>query len=298
VHGGTAPTTAAVTIAGNKWDGVSNRNAMTAATDIVLDIENNYATAGSGGLLMRVMGNGAVGIGDTTPDYVLDLERNNPTNGWMLQLENTYNAGGSGSGAWIRYDLSDGSDDWGEGVDPIGWSVYNITDSNYRLTVDQSGQVGIGMNGAALSYLLHLGSDSAGKPNGGSWSNSSDARIKKNVAPISGALDKITKLQGVQFEWVNPDEHGNGVGLQGGFIAQDIEKVFPDWIKEIAPTPKDAALVSDTGQVKSLTLPFEFDAYMVEAIKEQQGEIEALRAENDALKARLDAIEKKLNETP
>ncbi|MCE7887452.1 MAG: hypothetical protein DYH13_08150 [Alphaproteobacteria bacterium PRO2] len=71
-HGGTAPTTAAVTIGGQKWSGTNNRSALDGATP-VLDIENNYATAGSGGLVMRVMGDGKVGIGTPTPDALLDV---------------------------------------------------------------------------------------------------------------------------------------------------------------------------------------------------------------------------------
>ncbi len=72
MHGGTAPTTAAVTIGAQKWSGTNNRSALDGTTPI-LDIENNYSTAGSGGLVMRVMGDGKVGIGTAAPGELLDI---------------------------------------------------------------------------------------------------------------------------------------------------------------------------------------------------------------------------------
>ncbi|MBK9563534.1 MAG: hypothetical protein IPO54_10625 [Micavibrio sp.] len=72
MHGGTAPTTAAVTIGAQKWSGTNNRSALDGTTPI-LDIENNYSTAASGGLVMRIMGDGKVGIGTAAPGELLDI---------------------------------------------------------------------------------------------------------------------------------------------------------------------------------------------------------------------------------
>lgn len=154
-----------------------------------------------------------------------------------------------------------------------------------------AGNIGIGT--ANPTYKIQLSTDSAGKPGGGSWGNSSDIRLKKNVQPITKALDKILKLQGVNFEWVNPEEHGNMLGTQGGFIAQEIKKIFPNWITEIDPSGKDKNLVS-SGKIESLSLPFEFDALLVEAIKEQQAQIKTLQAENANLKLQLESLNSRL----
>ena len=54
-----------------------------------------------------------------------------------------------------------------------------------RLCIRQAGNVGIGLTGP--NWLLELAADSAGKPNGGSWANTSDARVKKNIQPLSGS---------------------------------------------------------------------------------------------------------------
>jgi hypothetical protein len=153
----------------------------------------------------------------------------------------------------------------------------------YLLTFDNSGRVGI--NTTTPAYNLHV-NGSAGKPGGGAWSDSSDARIKKNIEPLTGALDKLTQLRGVSFEWVNPEDHANQTGRQGGFVAQEVERAFPHWVQEVHGAARDAALTPN-GKIKSLSLPFEFDALLVEALRE-------LRAENADLKKRLADIEQHL----
>jgi hypothetical protein len=146
-----------------------------------------------------------------------------------------------------------------------------------RLVIDTAGNVGIGT--ASPAFQLQLSADSAAKPTGGSWSDSSDTRIKKNIQPLTGALDKLTQLRGVSFEWINPADHANQTGRQAGFVAQEVERVFPNWVQEVPGAEHDACLTPE-GRVKSLTLPFEFDALTVEALRE-------LRAEKDSAIERL-----------
>ena len=54
------------------------------------------------------------------------------------------------------------------------------------------------------------------------------------------------------------------------------------------------ATLTPSGRVKSLSLPFEFDALLVEAIKEQQQQIKTREAENVELKQRLEKLEQLL----
>ena len=58
----------------------------------------------------------------------------------------------------------------------------------------------------------------------------SDIRFKNNVQPLTGALDRLLQLRGVTFEWKDPAAHGNRTGPQRGFIAQEVEKVIPEWV--------------------------------------------------------------------
>ena len=57
----------------------------------------------------------------------------------------------------------------------------------------------------------------------------SDERLKKNISNLDSkkSLDQINSLQGVNYEWKEGRE-----GVQFGFIAQQVEKVFPEMISE------------------------------------------------------------------
>ena len=105
---------------------------------------------------------------------------------------------------------------------------------------------------------------------------------------MTNALERLLRLRGVTFEWINSEDHANQQGTQGGFIAQEVEDVFPKWISEVDGAEHDRKL-TENGKIKSLTLPFEFDALVVEAIKEQQAQIRARDKEIEELKQRLDA---------
>ena len=197
-----------------------------------------------------------------------------------------YSIAGSGK-AWTYVDGADGNK----------WKV-NV--GGDRITVTTSGNVGIGLT--APSFLLQLSADSAGKPNGGSWANTSDARVKKNIQPLTGALDKLAKLRGVTFQWVNPEDHADQTSRQGGFVAQEVEQVFPEWVREVPAAAHDKGLTPD-GMTKSLSLPFEFDALVVEGLRQLRAEKDAQISElqhalskqketNARLEARLAALEK------
>ena len=61
----------------------------------------------------------------------------------------------------------------------------------------------------------------------------SDGRYKKNVAPLSGALDLVRQLRPVRFDW-SADENTNGripTGRDIGLIAQEVKKVFPQSVR-------------------------------------------------------------------
>jgi len=110
----------------------------------------------------------------------------------------------------------------------------------------------------------------ARKPGGGSWTVLSDARLKTKVGQLKGVLDKLLQLRGVHFEWRDPQEMGNLTGVQTGLIAQEVEKVFPEWV-----TP-------DSEGYKELTIRG-FEALVIEALRELKNEI-------DQTKKRLDKI--------
>jgi hypothetical protein len=63
------------------------------------------------------------------------------------------------------------------------------------------------------------------------WTNNaSELRLKRNVKPLQGALQKLLNLRGVSYKSQEPEKRGNLTGEQMGFVAQEVEEVFPKWV--------------------------------------------------------------------
>lgn len=106
----------------------------------------------------------------------------------------------------------------------------------------------------------------------------SDCRLKKDIEPITTALSMVTQLQGVYYRFCShPNEN-----MEIGFIAQDVEKVVPAVVVHSEPTEDDKKYgITDS----KLGIKYEkLTAILVEAIKEQQKQIEALQIEINNLK--------------
>ncbi|HWR26548.1 MAG TPA: tail fiber domain-containing protein, partial [candidate division Zixibacteria bacterium] len=61
----------------------------------------------------------------------------------------------------------------------------------------------------------------------------SDRRLKKNIKPLKDSLDKLLKLRGVTYEWKEPEKIGNTPGEKIGLIAQEVEEIFPEWVRTV-----------------------------------------------------------------
>ena len=102
----------------------------------------------------------------------------------------------------------------------------------------------------------------------------SDRRLKKKIRPLEGSLPKVLALRGVSFNWKNPDYPE----INLGFIAQDVEKVFPELITSEKDGKKSMSYIG-------LVAP------VIEAIKgildmdiDQKKQIAELEQENKLLK--------------
>jgi hypothetical protein len=118
----------------------------------------------------------------------------------------------------------------------------------------------------------------------GSCTGCSDIRLKKNVKPLEGALDQLLQLKGMSYEWKDPSEHQGDSGTVHGFVAQDVEKVFPSWVKQ------DGYTAPDGQKYRTLELR-QIEALEVESIRTLKAENDALRAETANLEGRLAALE-------
>lgn len=101
----------------------------------------------------------------------------------------------------------------------------------------------------------------------------SDAASKRDITPLADALDAVRRLTGVRWRWKDADDAA-APGL--GLIAQQVEQVFPE---AVATGPEGLKGVNYGALV----------APLVEAVKAQQAQIEALAAELQALRAALAA---------
>lgn len=143
---------------------------------------------------------------------------------------------------------------------------YNGTTFTERFRILNNGNTGIGT--ISPGYKLQVGNSGDGTSVGANaYYYISDKALKTNVSPLTGSLANVLKLQGVSFNWKSNGEPSIGV------IAQDIEKVYP----ELVNTDKTTGYKSV--EYGNLVAP------LIEAVKEQQRQIDTLKAEVEALKA-------------
>ena len=230
---------------------------------------------------LNIVYGGNVGIGTTSPAALTHISgaqswASLTTNPMGAQL--IIDAGASTDRTYIGSYFTGGV---AEASAIQGSAYYSGVDHYYNLLLNPNGgNVGIGVTGP--THLLQLNADDGFKPNGGSWGNSSDERLKTNIQPVTDALGKIAQLSPVLFEWKNPSLHG-GKAASGGFIAQQLKQVFPDFVTQSDCVAEDCKL---TGGEKEygMQLPFTFDAYLVKAIQELKADNDNLRREVAALR--------------
>lgn len=106
----------------------------------------------------------------------------------------------------------------------------------------------------------------------------SDIRYKKNFSRLANSLGRITQLKGFYYFWKTDEfkEKGFTANRQIGFIAQEVEKLFPELV------------MTDGKGYKSVDYA-RLTPVLVEAMKE-------LQAKNDLLEERLNRIEKLLSD--
>lgn len=133
----------------------------------------------------------------------------------------------------------------------------NTANAGDIFIVTSTGNVGIGIKNPG-TYKLRVEGDAyfyseTLKP--------SDSRLKENITPIAHALDKISQINGVSYEW---KDKAHDARKHIGVIAQDVEKVFPELVRE------------DQGE-KSVS----YDSLigpLIEAVKELKNQNENLRS--------------------
>lgn len=117
--------------------------------------------------------------------------------------------------------------------------------------------------------------------NGGttSYNASSDYRMKENISPMVNALDKISLLNPVTYDWKDEFAGTNKNGQ--GFIAHELQEIFPDAVTG----EKDAVDEEGNPIYQGIDTSF-LVATLTAAIQEQQAIITDLKARIEVLEAK------------
>jgi hypothetical protein len=115
----------------------------------------------------------------------------------------------------------------------------------------------------------------------------SDRRMKTNIKPLPSVLNKLTLLQPKEYEM---KDHNQSHEKTFGFIAQDVNKVYPEFVRVNHLKIDSANRIPD---LYSLNYNG-FDAITIKALQEQYEQIKTLEKENDELLRILVELEKKL----
>jgi len=225
--------------------------------------------------------------GSAETNYTLDSDfDNNVLIGYRSGFNNKTGSGNLFLGNFAGYS-EEGSDklyiDNSSTSTPLIWGdFYNnfVRINNYLgIGTAPSNVHGLRVDGgsdASYSMVVFKGAYAYG--NG--FVSASDRTLKKEIATLEHALDKVISLRGVSYTWDtdNPDAGCSDESLQIGIIAQEVEGVFPELVTQNADGYKGVSYGK-------------FSAVLIEAIKEQQLMIDQQQQVIDDLEERLRLLE-------
>jgi len=219
--------------------------------------------------------------------------------GHQSGYSNTTGNSNSFLGYWAGYSNTTGSNNLflGYSANPSTGALSNAGAIGFRAYVSASNSLVLGaingFNGATAStkvgigttapaYLLHVNGDAA-KPGGGSWTVASDRRLKKNVSAFNEGLDVLTKIKPMWFQY-NGEAGMPTNKTYVGVIAQEMQKIAPYMVGSFT--------YQDTTGKKAEYLDYDANALtyiLVNAVQEQQGQMQQLKKENDTRMQEKDA---------
>jgi len=146
-----------------------------------------------------------------------------------------------------------------------GFSVMNPENATYLSinhangTTSTATYIGFAYNGATIGSVTQSGTTAV------AYNTSSDYRLKENVAPMTGALEKVAALKPVTYTWKADGSAGQG------FIAHELQEVVPDCVTG----EKDAVDADGNPQYQGVDTSF-LVATLVSAIQELTARLEVL----------------------
>ncbi|RAJ20584.1 tail fiber domain-containing protein, partial [Pedobacter cryoconitis] len=209
---------------------------------------------------------GKLGIGTITPGKELDIK--GVMRSQNLIIDAGLYSGNYSSTSEIDFIRNAANDRWilGSSLNSRGNNTFEFihltgTGTIERIFAYDYTTKGFAINNAnpSSTYKFYVNGTAGGTS---AWANASDRRYKKDILPITNALNKIKKMQGVGYNWRTDDFKNMDFDKkhQLGVIAQDIEKIIPE---AVTKDKKGYLSVSYTTLIPVL----------IEAIKEQQIQI-------------------------
>lgn len=245
--------------------------------------------------VMTILHNGNVGIGTSAPNAKLEVNGS----GWF---RSDINALPSSAGTGVRvfhdaqlnvgqlfaYDYAANENrilllQYPGGNVGLGGTGY----SNVKLDITTNEEWGLYVDNPSAAVAALEVNGTAAKPGGGSWTAASDARLKNNVLPYNDGLETILKIEPVTFHY-NERSGFNTEKEHVGVIAQELQKVAPYMVgvAKIRANQQEYLNVDNSAMTYML----------INAIKEQQAQIEAQKAENTSLQNQVDELRKMILE--
>ncbi len=158
----------------------------------------------------------------------------------------------------------------------IGGAIRQVWNSN--------GNIGIGTG--TPDALLSVNGN-ASKAGGGSWATFSDKRVKHDINQFNDGLDVLMKLNPVTFKYNEKSGYTDVNKTFVGFIAQDVEQVAP-YMVNIYDDSNGPSGLSDKRQFDESAL----NKILVNAVQEQQAQIEQLKRELEEMKTAIKELKK------
>ncbi len=134
-------------------------------------------------------------------------------------------------------------------------------------------------------YTLEVEGNALKTSGGSSWVTPSDKRLKKNIKPVRDALEKLLRLQPVQFQYNSTYERVFSKDSQEGkthtgFVAQEYAREFPEDVQKLKASDY---LLLDPSAIPPMN---------VRAIQQLHEENLRLKNENRSLEERIEKLEK------
>jgi hypothetical protein len=171
------------------------------------------------------------------------------------------------------------------GADIIFMAGGNISSHHERIrVVGTTGFVGIGTSNPA--YQLEI-TGNAAKPGGGSWAAASDRRLKTNIRPYESGLADLLKIKPVWYTYTGEANMPKETFV--GVIAQELQPIAPYMVKEWTYKNNETDNGTNYLGVENGAMVY----MLINAVKEQQAQIEALKQELKEQKQQVEKLLKK-----